>query len=143
MGALSSLATTGLNAALATQAARRQSRNVNDTRDRQIEAIERRDAEQRRRALDRLRRELASQRARAGAAGIGGSATSTAVLRGLVDEAESAEAARQLESTADIDTASRNARLAGRRNLLDLTDSLTRSGLSTFSSGRRSSLLDF
>jgi len=64
MGALSSLASVGLNLALADQAQRRQSRTINADRDRWTDAIERRNAEEQRKVADRLRRQLASQRAR-------------------------------------------------------------------------------
>jgi hypothetical protein len=48
MGALSNLATVGLNFALAQQAARQDSGEINRERDRQIREIQQRNAEQRR-----------------------------------------------------------------------------------------------
>lgn len=102
MGALSSLASVGLNLALADQAQSRQSRTINAERDQQIREIEQRDAEDQRKAADRLRRQLAAQRARAGAAGLGNSATSNAVLRGLVQEAAEAQQVRRTETSGDI-----------------------------------------
>lgn len=142
MGALSSLASVGLNLALADQAQKRQSRVVKDERDQRINTIEQRDAEDRRKAADRLRRQLATQRARAGAAGIGNSASSRAVLRGLVQEAATADQARQAETSQTIETLNRNARNSRRTNLLDLASNTARSGISLLSGGRRSSLLD-
>ena len=142
MGALSSLASVGLNLALADQAQRRQSRTINAERDRRIGAIEQRNAEERRRTEERLRRQLASQRARAGASGVGGSASSNAVLRGLVEEAEAVDRARQQESAQSIATLNRNARNARRNNLLDFASSSARQGISLLSGGSGSSLLD-
>ena len=52
MGALSSLASVGLNLALAQQASERQSRDANAERNRQIQAIRQRDAEQQRQQED-------------------------------------------------------------------------------------------
>lgn len=142
MGALSSLASVGLNLALADQAQRRQSRTINAERDERIDAIERRNAEEQRRIAERLRRQLATQRARAGAAGIGGSATSNAILRGLVEEASVADQERQRETSQSIATLNRNARNARRNNLLDLASGSARQGISLLSQGSRSSLLD-
>ena len=142
MGALSSLASVGLNLALADQARRRQSRNIDAERDRRVEAIESRNAEEERQAAERLRRQLASQRARAGAAGVGGSASSNAVLRGLVEEASAVEQSRQQEAARSISTLNRNARNARRNNLLDFASGTARQGISLLSRGSRSSLLD-
>jgi len=66
MGALSSLASIGLNLALAQQASKEQSRSIRSERDRQIAAIRERDEQQRREQETALRRRLATQRARAG-----------------------------------------------------------------------------
>lgn len=142
MGALSSLASVGLNLALADQAQKRQSRTINAERDQRIDAIERRNAEEQRKTQERLRRQLASQRARAGAAGLGGSATSNAILRGLVEEASATGQARQQEASQSIATLNRNARNARRSNLLDLASGSARQGISLLNQGSRSSLLD-
>lgn len=145
MGALTSLATVGLNAALARQAARRQSRQIDAERDREIEAIRARDQEERREQRELLRRRLAAQRARAAAAGVGGlGGSSQAVLRGLVEEAEAEARAREAQSGRRIDDLRRSARLSRRRNLLDLVGDTSRSSLSLLSSGARRgrSLLD-
>lgn len=142
MGALSSLATIGLNLALADQAQRRQSRRIDDERDRRIDEIERRSAEEQRQTAERLRRQLASQRARAGAAGVGGSASTNAILRGLIQEASATEQAQRQEAAQSIATLNRNARSARRNNLLDLADSSTRQGLSLLGNDTRRSLLD-
>ncbi|MDX1541476.1 MAG: hypothetical protein R3349_08745 [Geminicoccaceae bacterium] len=143
MGALTSLASVGLNFALAERAAKRQSRSINADRDRQIAEIQARDAETRREEEARLRRQLASQRARAGAAGVGGTGgSSEAVLRGLVQETEAGLAAREGQSALRADGIRRSARDASRRNLLDRIGGATSGGLRTFgrSVGRRSLL---
>ena len=142
MGALSSLATVGLNLALADQAQRRQSRTINAERDQRIDTIERRNAEERRRIEDRLRRQLASQRARAGAAGIGGSGSSNAIIQGLIEEASIADQTSQQEASQSVATINRNARNARRNNLLELADSSARRGISLISRGSGSSLFD-
>jgi hypothetical protein len=115
---------------------------VNDDRDRRISDIERRTSEEQRRTTERLRRQLASQRARAGASGVGGSASTNAIIRGLVDEASAIEQAREQEAAQSIATLNRNARNARRNNLLDFAGTSTRQGLSFLSPGSRSSLLD-
>lgn len=142
MGALSSLASVGLNLALADQAQRRQSRTINAERDQQIDTIERRNAEEQRKIEERLRRQLASQRARAGAAGVGGSASSNAILRGLVEEASAVDQVRQQEASQSVTAINRNARNARRNNLLELANSSANRGISLISRGSGSSLLD-
>lgn len=142
MGALNSLATTGLNLALSQQAAQRQSRDTARDRDRQIRAIQQQTDEQRRREQEDLRRRLAAQRARAGAAGVGRSASSRAVLRGLTEEAEAADTAREQAAQLRIDELRRRASSAQRRNLLDLIGGTSGSFSSLGRSlGRSSSLL--
>jgi len=142
MGALSSLASVGLNLALADQAQRRRSRTINTERDERIGAIERRNAEEQRTIDERLRRQLATQRARAGAAGVGGSSTSNAVLRGLIEEASVAEQAAQQQASESIATLNQNARNARRNNLLDLASSSARQGISLLRPNSSSSLFD-
>ena len=142
MGALSSLATVGLNLALADQAQRRSSRNINAQRDERIGAVERRNAEEQRNIAERLRRQLADQRVRAGAAGVGGSATSNAILRGLAEEAARAEQAAQQEASRSIATLNQNARDARRSNLLDFANSSARQGIILLRPNSTSSLFD-
>ena len=132
MGALTSLATVGLNFALAERAAKRQSRAIDAERDQQIAEIQARDAELRREEEARLRRELASQRARAGAAGVGGrGGSSEAVLRGLIDETEAELAAREGLSALRISDIRSSASEARRRNLLDRIGGVGSIGLRT------------
>ena len=144
MGALSSLASIGLNLALAQQASERQGRDVNAERDRQIQAIRQRDEEQQRQQQDTLRRQLAAQRARAGAAGVSGGSSANAVLRGLTEEATAVEQARAAGSNSRIADLQRSASSSRSRNLLNLVGGATGSSLSALgqSTGRRLSLLD-
>ena len=144
MGALSNVATLGLNFALAQQAARQQSGDINRERDRQIREIQARNEEERRRRQEELRRRLAAQRARAGAAGVGGGGSAQAVLRGLTEEAE---ADQELSNEAVARRAGdlrRRASQARERNLLELVGGATRSSLGLLGGGSsRRSLLDF
>jgi hypothetical protein len=144
MGALSSLATVGLNLALAQQASQRQSDDVKAERDRQIRAIRQRDEEQRRQQEEALRRRLASQRARAGAAGVSSGGSADAVLRGLIEQAEASEQARAATSNRQISEIRRSASRSRRNNLLDLAGGAGGSALSLFGrrSGSLTSLLD-
>ena len=146
MGALTSLATVGLNAAFADRKARNERREIKAERDRRIAEIRTGDAaaeEERRAALRRL---LASERARAGAAGVGGAGGSAqAVLRGLTEESERERTAREGASAQRIRELRDRARGERRRNLLDLTEQLTRGGLGLLGGRRRTvsrSLLD-
>jgi hypothetical protein len=144
MGALSSLASIGLNLALAQQASERQARDVNAERNRQIQAILQRDQQQQQQQQDALLRRLAAQRARAGAAGVSGGGSANAVLRGLTEEAAATEQARAAESGRRIADIQRSASSSRNRNLLDLVGGATGSSLSVLgqSTGRRISLLD-
>jgi hypothetical protein len=145
MGALSSLATAGLNLALAQQSAQRQSRAIDADRDRQILAIRQRDEEERRRQEDQLRRQLATQRARAAAAGVGGTGGSAdAVLRGLIEESEATQRAREETSALRIGELRRRARSSRQRSLLDVASGPGGSALRSIGreTGRGLSLLD-
>ena len=144
MGALSSLATLGLNLALSQQAQRAQAKELRQDRDLQIREIQLRDAEDRRQQEVALRRRLAEERARAGAAGVGSTGGSAdAILRGLVEESRLLDGARRRETAQ---------RLAGirdshdgrrRRNLLAFADRTLSLGARFAGGGQRSrSLLD-
>jgi hypothetical protein len=145
MGALSSLATVGLNLALAQQSAKRTARDIDSERDRQIRALRQRDEEEQRRQQEALRRRLATQRARAGAAGVGSSGgSSEAVLRGLTEEAEATQSANDQASAQRIQDLRRTASRSRRNSLLDLVGGATRSSLGLLGGSTRSrrSLLD-
>jgi hypothetical protein len=140
MGALTSLATTGLNLALSQQAASGQSRDARQERDRRIQEIQARNLEENRKRREELRRRLAAERARAGAAGVatrGGS--SDAVLRGLVEETDRVEQVASNSVHRQVSELRRNANSARRNSLLDLAGNVA--GSVVGGSGR-SSLLD-
>jgi hypothetical protein len=142
MGALTNLATVGLNFALAQQAVRQDSGDINRQRDRQIREIQARNEEQRRRQQEALRRRLAAQRARAGAAGVGGGGSAQAVLWGLTEEAEAAQEASDQTAARRIGDLRRRASEARERNLLELVGGASRSAVGLLGRGSRS-LLDF
>jgi hypothetical protein len=145
MGALSSLATVGLNAALAQQSARRTSRDIHSERVRQIQALRQGEEEEQRRRQEELRRRLATQRARAGAAGVATSGgSSEAVLRGLTEEAQATQSASDRASAQRIQDLRRTASRSRRNSLLDLVGGATSSSLGLLGGGARSrrSLLD-
>jgi hypothetical protein len=130
MGALTSLATTGLNLALSQQAASGHARDTRQERDRRIQEIQARNREENRKRREELRRRLAAERARAGAAGVaiqGGS--SDAVLRGLVEETDRAEQATANSVRRQISELRRNASSARRNSLLDLAGNVAGSVL--------------
>lgn len=140
MGALTSLATTGLNLALSQQAASGQARDARQERDRRIQEIQARNREESRKRREELRRRLAAERARAGAAGVanrGGS--SEAVLRGLVEETDRADQAARNSVRSQVSELRRNASSARRNSLLDLAGNVAGS---VFGGSGRSSLLD-
>jgi hypothetical protein len=145
MGALSSLATLGLNMALGRQAQQAEDRQSRAQAERQINQIRLDGLADRQRSDAALRRRLAEERARAGAAGVamtGGSAD--AVVRGLEEESRALQAARDAEDNARI-AAIRDS-LAGRRrrNLLEFSSRWLDAGSRGFSGLRRGgrSLLD-
>ncbi|HLT01052.1 MAG TPA: hypothetical protein VK001_02695 [Geminicoccaceae bacterium] len=143
MGALSNLATVGLNFALAQQASRREADDIRRERDRQIREIQARNQEERRRQQEELRRRLAAQRARAGAAGVAGGGSAQAVLRGLTEEAEAAQAASDRAAARRIAELRSRASSARERNLLELVGGATRSSFGLLGGSSRRSLLDF
>lgn len=140
MGALNSLATIGLNLALSQQAQRAQNRELRKERDAQIRELQRRDAEAQRQQETALRRRLAEERARAGAAGVGGSGGSAdAILRGLAQESAAASAARAGETAGEIDALREAYEGRRRQNLLDFAGRWLSLGSR---GGSRRSLLD-
>lgn len=145
MGALSSLATVGLELALAQKAREEQKDQLKDQRRQEIRRIRAVDAEEQRRQQATLARRLAQERARAGALGIAGSGGSIdAVLRGLEEESRALQEARGRETSARIAAARQRYDQRSRRSLLDSTSRLGEIGsrmLTGFGSSRRS-LLD-
>jgi hypothetical protein len=142
MGALSSLATVGLNLALAQQGSKRQSRSIDAERDQQIKAIQAQDEEARRREQEQLRRQLAAERARAAAAGVSRGGSAQAVLRGLIEESAAGDQAAQERSALRIGDINRSANRAQQRNLLDFVGTTARGGLRTLGGTSRRSLFD-
>lgn len=145
MGALSSLATLGLDLALAQKAREEQQDQLKDQRRREVRRVRAIDAEEQRRAQAALARRLAQERARAGAMGIAGSGGSIdAVLRGLEEESRALQEARGRETAARIATIRDRYDGRARRSLLDTTARLADTGtrvLGGLGSTRRS-LLD-
>jgi len=120
MGALNSLATLGLNLALNQQAQQAEGKELRQERDRQLQAISLRDAQDQRQQEQSLRRRLAEERARAGGAGVGSSGGSAdAILAGLVEESRALDAERRQQSGLRIDDIRRSFDARSRRSLLD------------------------
>jgi hypothetical protein len=120
MGALSSLATLGLNLALSQQAASRENKQLRADRDQAIRQLRLEDADDRRQRELALKRRLATQRARAGAAGIGSSGGSAdAVLAGLEAESRALQSLRAAESARRIEQIRSSFGERKKRNLLE------------------------
>jgi hypothetical protein len=145
MGALTSLATTGLNLA----AAQRRESAQRDTLDRERELRERQlrldAAEDQRQRAGALRRRLAEERARAGAAGVATSGGSIdAVLGGLARESRAQQAASDNLLRARLDALRETYDARSRRSLIDQQTRAVDAGARTLASltGGRRSLLD-
>ncbi len=145
MGALTSLATMGLELALARKARDDQREQLKEQRRHEIRRLRLAEEEEQRRQQAALARRLAQERARAGALGIGGSGGSIdAVLRGLEEEARAIREARQRETDARIDAVRTRYDARMRRSLLDTVSPLAELGsraVTGLGSSRRS-LLD-
>ncbi len=114
MGALTSLATLGLELALAHKAREDQKDLLKAQRRAEIRRIKLAEAEERRREQAALARRLAQERARAGALGIATTGGSfDAVLRGLEEESRALREAQDRETRARIELV--RARHAARR----------------------------
>ena len=145
MGALTSLATTGLNLALSNQAQKSQDKQLKAQRDQQIQQIQLQSAEERRQGESALKRRLAEERARAGASGVGGSGGSAdAVLRGLEEESQAVQAARDAEDAQRIAAIRETFGERRKRNLLDFGSQWLNDGTRSLSgsSGRSRSQID-
>lgn len=122
MGALSSLATLGLELALAQKAREEQQDQLKDQRRQEIRRIRLAEAEEQRRQQAALARRLAQERARAGAAGLSASGGSIdAVLRGLEEESRALQQARGRETAARLSAVRERYEGRSRRSLLDST----------------------
>lgn len=145
MGALSSLATLGLELALAQKAREEQQDQLKEQRRQEIRRIRAADAEEQRRQQATLARRLAQERARAGAMGIAGSGGSIdAVLRGLEEESRALQQARSRETAARISAVRERYEGRSRRSLLDSAARIGELGARTLSGlgSARRSLLD-
>lgn len=145
MGALSSLATLGLELALAQKARDEQQDQLEDQRRREIRRLRIAEAEEQRRQQAALARRLAQERARAGAMGTASSGGSIdAVLRGLEEESRALRDARRRETAARIDAVRGRYEARERRNLLETAAHLGELGSRAWSGlgSSRRSLLD-
>ncbi|WGF89274.1 hypothetical protein [Marinivivus vitaminiproducens] len=140
MGSAASVATVGLNAALAAEQARRADKKADASADRQIAALSTQNAQAEAERATRLRAAMATARARAGAAGVGGSGGSTdAILKGMTEQAEAdarAEQAALRERARDI----RSSSGSGRSNLLEVTSTALQGSAGRSSRSSRSLL---
>lgn len=106
----------------------------------QIREAQKADQQERQR---RLKRALATQRARFGAQGVSGGLSSEATLRGLVEEAKRDAADADSRASLEIDRLRDQADWSQRRNLLQLASPIGRSGASFLRTNvSRSSLID-
>ncbi|MGF1475215.1 MAG: hypothetical protein ACFB6S_06580 [Geminicoccaceae bacterium] len=122
MGALSSVASIGLQAAAAGRAAKRETKKLNDQRDKQLAEIQRRDNEARIRRQRSLREASARAKARAAGAGLGGAGGSaSAILDGLRKAATDEQARSDKERDKMVDELFRSTSKAKKRSLLDRT----------------------
>ncbi len=143
MGALSSLATTGLNLALSSQAQQSQDKQLKAQRDQQVQQIQLQSAEERRQGESVLKRRLAEERARAGASGLGGSGGSAdAVLRGLEEESRAVQAARDAEDAQRIAAIRDTFGERRKRNLLDFSSQWLSAGSRGLGGSSGRSLID-
>lgn len=122
MGAMTSLATLGLNLALQRQAQRAEDKRLQKDRDRELREIAAADAESSHQQDLAHRRRLAEERARAGAAGFGGTGGSAdAILRGLEEEGRAVQAALDDESARKAEAVRDAFGERRRRNLLEFS----------------------
>ncbi len=127
MGAISTLADVGLNAALSRSTARDQSKEIAAEAERDVAEIKAKDAAERKQRAAKLKESLARSRALAATAGTGGaSGSSAAVRRGIQDKALDEDA----QSVQDRELAIRNVRARAdaqrERNLLGARNTTSR-----------------
>ena len=138
MGGIGTLARLGLNLALQSEAQRRANRRLRkEEKDRRREIVARLERE-RQRSAEELRRRLAAERARAGAAGVASGASFDAVLRGLERQSRSRLAETEGRLAADLEAVDELFRRRRRRNLLVRSERLLGLGRDLFSRGRAS-----
>lgn len=145
MGALTSLATTGLNLAVAQRREDATQKKLDGEQQQRSEQVLGRAQEDRRERDTALRRRLAEERARAGAGGVGGSGGSIdAVLSGLVAESSAQQTASDAETRSRLDALRGTYDARSRRSLLDYNSRWLDAGSRALAGlgGRRRSLLD-
>ncbi|HFD16384.1 MAG TPA: hypothetical protein ENJ38_08785 [Rhodospirillales bacterium] len=142
MGGISTLASLGLNAALQREAQKRADRNLRKEEERRRKELLRRFEAQTRRTDEALRRRLAAERARAGAAGIATGGSFDAILRGLQSEAERRRKEQRDALALDLAALGDSFGTRRRRNLLERGTGLLGLGRRIFAGfGSRRSLL--
>lgn len=143
MGSLTSLASLGLDIAMTRQAQKADSKRLEKDRERQLRDIMAKDADDRRRTESTLQRRLAQERARAGAAGVGGSGGSAdAVLQGLAEESRLARGSSSDETRRRLDAVRDTFSQRRQQSLLDYSSRWLNLGSQAVGSGSRRSLLD-
>ncbi|MFW5680290.1 MAG: hypothetical protein ACOCYE_09660 [Pseudomonadota bacterium] len=142
MGAVSTLANIGLNAAASRSKATNASRAIATERDLKVAEVEERAAADQKLRAQRLKELLARQRATAASSGAGGAGGSAAaVRRGLYRKAETDESLAARERNLAIHGIRSRAASQTRRNLLESNSRIVQQGVTgMFSAGR--SLLD-
>jgi hypothetical protein len=145
MGALTSLATAGLNLALQSRAQQAERDELKRERDRQVRSLRVDEAQARREEDLALKRRIAQERARAGATGVGGIGGSIdAILKGLQEESALAQADLRRRTAERVRSLDERFGARQRRNLLDFNTQLLDFGSEALGSirPRRRSLFD-
>lgn len=143
MGAVTSLATAGLETALASKRAKTEDQSAQTNRQARTQTLIDNAAEDRRNTDAALKRRQAQERARAGAAGVASSGGSIdAVLQGLQDDANADKAASATKLKNSLASLDADYKQRSDRNLLSYDSSLARAGTSLLSGLGRRSLLD-
>jgi hypothetical protein len=144
MGALNSLATVGLNLAMAKKEEKDEKKQLEKEFQRKRVDLLAKASEARREQDQALKRRLAQERARAGAAGISSTGGSIdAVLRGLTAEAKADQAAADAILGSNLRALRDAYGTKKRRNLLDMNKGWIDAGSKTLAGlGRGRSLLD-
>jgi ribosomal protein L29 len=127
MGAISTLADVGLNAALSRSTAKDRSKELAAEAERDVTAIRAKDAAERKQRAAALKESLARSRALAATAGTGGaSGSSAAVRRGIRDKALDEDAQSVQEREFAISNVRARADARRERNLLESRNKTTR-----------------
>lgn len=129
MGGLSTIASAGINLALAQQANKRAGDEAKRNRDREIAQIQRESASRARDQQEALRARVAAIRARTGSNGVASTGGSIdAVIRGLERDVARDTGEIRNAAASRIDDLRQGAQDKRRRNLLDLTTRIVGAG---------------